>query len=177
MLLQVCQLFSALVVHAVRGQHDSRQTSSLENEYQIMLRKYIRSMSIQTCRIGIIGTVSLIEQLAAAAETGDDAFQQRCISSATEILDHAVNACKASSDQPASVFALLCDELASIVAKVSISSWRCCQHGLLNQICCRSPVLQASSIGGVRRDMWAVPCWSTCAALPLMSFRRCCATS
>lgn len=132
MLLQVCQLFSTLVVHAAQGQHNSRQTSSLENEYQIMLRKYIRSMSIQTCRIGIIGTASLIEQLAAATESADDAFQQRCISSAIEILDHALNACKATShDNSASVFALLCDELASIVAKVGSCSVHSAQQGLV----------------------------------------------
>lgn len=119
LLLQVCQLFSSLVVHAAQCQDTNRQSSSLEDEYQIMLRKYIRSFSIQTARIGIIGTASLIEQLAAAGQTADGACQQRCISSAIELFDHAMNACKATNhQQSATVFALLCHELASVCAKV-----------------------------------------------------------
>ncbi len=75
---------------------------------------------MQTARIGIIGTASLVEQLAAAAETADARCQQRCISSAIELFDHAVNACKATNHQhSAAVFALLCHELASVCAKVS----------------------------------------------------------
>lgn len=120
LLLQVCQLFSALVVHAAQCQDTNRQSSSLEDEYQIMLRKCIRSLSIQTARIGIIGTASLIEQLAAAAKTSDGACQQQCISSAIELFDHAVNACKATNHQhSATVFALLCHELATVCAKVN----------------------------------------------------------
>ncbi|BDA41598.1 probable fanconi anemia group D2 protein homolog [Coccomyxa sp. Obi] len=115
---QVCQLFSALVVHAAQRQDTNRQSSSLEDEYQIMLRKYIRSLSIPTARIGVIGTASLIEQLAAAAQTTDGACQQQCISSAIELFDHAVNACKATNHQhSATVFAFLCHELASVCAK------------------------------------------------------------
>jgi len=76
-------------------------------------------MSIQTCRIGIIGTASLIERLALAAEGGDAAFQERCITSATELFEHAMNACNATGHQhSATVFALLCDELARVIAKV-----------------------------------------------------------
>lgn len=86
-----------------------------------MLRKNIRCISIQTCRIGIIGTASLIEHLALAslAEGGDAAFQERCITSAAELFEHAMNACNATGHQhSATVFALFCDELARLVAKV-----------------------------------------------------------
>jgi hypothetical protein len=118
--MQVCELFSTLIVHARQNDQSMTQASGLENEYQILLRKYLRSTELQTCRIGVVGTISLIERMVAASQDNFVNEEGNSLDKATELIQHAIQACKTQARQhSAIVFSLLCDELTCVVSKAS----------------------------------------------------------
>lgn len=135
--MQVSDLFSMLIVHAKQDGQSSSQTSGLENEYQIMLRKYTRSTELQHCRIGVVGTVALVERMAASAAEEQSASQQDALEMASELIHNAVHACKTMGRPHAAiVFTLLCDELAHTIGKV----------------CHTPPLLHTCNMGSCSRD-------------------------
>lgn len=117
-----------MIVHAKLGGRSGSQISGLENEYQIMLRKYLRSTELQHCRIGVVGTVSLVERMAAAAPA-ESSSKAEGTEAAAELIHHAVHACK-TMGRPHSpiVFTLLCDEVTHMIGKVSATA-RITYHG------------------------------------------------
>ncbi|PSC75642.1 Fanconi anemia group D2-like protein [Micractinium conductrix] len=133
---QVQQVFVVLGELVARGcaQADAGGggRTRMEDELMIFVRKQLSSAQGRHRRVGIIGTVALVQRLGAAdssALESDTAIGER-YREAMGALKDTFDACQRSPE----AFAFLCDELARAVARKAIGSLLVSDlHGMMNE--------------------------------------------
>eukprot|EP00884_Botryococcus_braunii_P009711 jgi/Botrbrau1/18741/Bobra.0386s0064.1 len=111
---QVFGIFSELVVQATTSVATGHgQSSRVVDDLHIVLRKQLDSADSHFKHIGIIGTVSLVRRLCAAANRSDlpSEVQDQCSKEAQQQIMKAF----AARNLPESTLGVLCDELADLL--------------------------------------------------------------